>query len=98
MAALVFAQAGWRPLVLGVDTPIAQIAALARDANLGAVALSCVQECNNSAAVRALRRVLPRRVPLVLGGRAAPTQSRLKGVEMFSDLASLDRWIRSRGG
>ncbi len=32
MAALVFSFAGWRPLVLGVDTPIAQIVSLAREA------------------------------------------------------------------
>jgi methanogenic corrinoid protein MtbC1 len=97
MAALVFAHAGWRPLVLGVDTPIPQIVALARDATLTAVALSCVQERNNTPALRRLRRRLPRRVPLLVGGQGAPAQSRLKGVEIFRDLASLDRWIRARG-
>jgi methanogenic corrinoid protein MtbC1 len=98
MAAVVFALAGWRLLVLGVDTPIPQIAALARDARLAAVALSCVQEQGptSTAGVRSLRRGLPRGVPLVVGGRGAPTQSRLKGVDIIPDLASLDRWIRDR--
>jgi cobalamin-dependent methionine synthase I len=98
MAALVFALRGWRPLVLGVDTPIPQIAALARDAPLAAVALSCVQERgrNGNASVRALRQGLPRGVPLLVGGRGAPTRSEMKGVEIISDLASLDGWLRER--
>ena len=98
MAALVFALAGWRPLVLGVDTPVPQIAALAREASLGAVALSCVQEGGRRSAypVAALRRALPRRIPLLIGGRGAPTRSRLKGVEIVPDMAALDRWLRER--
>ena len=98
MAALVFVLAGWRPLVLGVDTPIPQIAALAQDAPLAAVALSCVQERGRhvAAAIRSLRRVLPRAVPLVVGGRGAPTRSEIKGVQLIRDLASLDRWLRTR--
>ena len=98
MAALVFALAGWRPLVLGVDTPVAQIAALAREASLGAVALSCVQDGVRSSArpVAALRRGLPRRIPLLVGGRGAPAKSRIKGIEIVPDLAALDRWLRAR--
>ncbi|HEX7336837.1 MAG TPA: cobalamin B12-binding domain-containing protein [Gemmatimonadales bacterium] len=98
MAALVFALAGWRPLVLGVDTPIPQIAALAREASLGAVALSCVQDGGRRSAypVAALRRALPRRIPLLVGGRGAPAKSRIKGVELVPDLAALDHWLRTR--
>ena len=98
MAALVFALAGWRPLVLGVDTPVAQIAALAREASLGAVALSCVQDGGRSSArpVAALRRGLPRRIPLLVGGRGAPAKSRITGIEIVPDLAALDRWLRAR--
>jgi methanogenic corrinoid protein MtbC1 len=96
MAALVFALAGWRPLVLGVDTPIPQIAALVRDAPISAVALSCVQERgrNSTAAVRALRRGLTRNIPLLVGGRGAPARSELKGVHIIQDLAGLDHWLR----
>lgn len=98
MSALVFALAGWRTVVLGVDTPVEQIAALAREAPIAAVALSCVQPRGRSAAaaIRALRQRLPRRVPLILGGAGAPPAARQAGVEHLSDLADLDRWLRSR--
>jgi DNA-binding transcriptional MerR regulator len=98
MAALVFALAGWRPLVLGVDTPVAQITALAHEAHLGAVALSWVQErgSRGRASLRALRRGLARKVPLLVGGRSAPAESRLKGIEFIPDFRGLDRWVRSR--
>jgi len=97
MVALVFALAGWRPLVLGVDTPIPQIAALAHDARLSAVALSCVQERGRkgTASVGALRRGIPRNIPLLVGGRGAPPRAQIKGVHIIRDLGSLDRWIRS---
>jgi methanogenic corrinoid protein MtbC1 len=97
MAALVFALSGWRSLLLGVDTPIPQIAALARDAPVAAVALSCVQERGRSstASVRALRRELPRNIPLVVGGRGAPDRSESKGIHIIPDLAGLDHWLRS---
>jgi MerR family transcriptional regulator, light-induced transcriptional regulator len=98
MAALVFALAGWRPLVLGVDTPIPQIVALARDAPLAAVALSCVQERGrkSTVSVRALRRGLPRSVPLLVGGRGAPIRPEMKGVQVIPNLTGLDSWLRGR--
>jgi methanogenic corrinoid protein MtbC1 len=98
MSALVFSLAGWRTLVLGVDTPVAQIAALAREASIAAVALSCVQPAGRStvAAIRALRQRLPRRIPILLGGAGAPSIVREPGIETLSDLAALDRWVRSR--
>jgi methanogenic corrinoid protein MtbC1 len=100
MAALVFALSGWRPLVLGVHTPVTQIAALTRDAPIAAVALSCVQRPSRhvAAAVRSLRRRLPRAVPLLIGGRGAPTGSRAKGLELIADLRSLERWTRAHRG
>jgi DNA-binding transcriptional MerR regulator/methylmalonyl-CoA mutase cobalamin-binding subunit len=99
MAALVFALAGWQTLVLGVDTPIPQIAALARDAPLAAVGLSCVQERgrNGTVSVRALRRGLPRSVPLLIGGRAAPARTLLKGVYIIPDLTGLELWLKGQG-
>jgi MerR family transcriptional regulator, light-induced transcriptional regulator len=98
MAALVFALAGWRVLVLGVDTPSAQIVALAREASIAAVALSCVQPRSRStdAAVRGLRERLPRRIPLIVGGAGAPPVARGSGMEIMSDLASLERWLHQR--
>ncbi len=98
MAALVFASAGWRALVLGVDTPITQIAALAREAPLGAVALSQIQPLGRTgnAAVRELGRRLPRGIPLVVGGAGAPAERQIDGIEVFRDLAGLDHWLRNR--
>jgi MerR family transcriptional regulator, light-induced transcriptional regulator len=97
MAALVVALAGWRPLVLGVDTPVSQISGLAREVPLGAAALSCIRPITrrDTAAIRALRRQLPRAVSIVLGGQSAPGETRLKGVEIVKDLRELDRWARA---
>jgi MerR family transcriptional regulator, light-induced transcriptional regulator len=97
MAALVFALARWRPLVLGVDTPVIQIAALAREVPIAAVALSFVQERSRDAAatILALRRGLPRHIPILVGGRGAPRDRHLKGVEIVRDVAELDRWVRA---
>jgi methanogenic corrinoid protein MtbC1 len=99
MSALVFALAGWRAVILGVDTPVAQIAALAREAPVAVVALSLVQPATRSSAasLRSLRRRLSPRIPLLVGGAGAPAITRqLRGVETLPDLASLDRWLRSR--
>jgi MerR family transcriptional regulator, light-induced transcriptional regulator len=95
MAAVVFALAGWRPLILGVDTPIEQIAALTEEVPIAAVALSCVepQGSRRAAQVRALRRKLPRHVPLVVGGSGAPD---VAGTVKLPDLPALDRWLRNR--
>lgn len=95
MAALVFALAGWRALILGVDTPIEQIAALAREVPIAVVALSCVDPhgTKRSAEVRALRRKLHRGVSLIVGGSSAPE---VPGTVMLPDLPALDQWLRYR--
>lgn len=97
MSALVFSLAGWRPLVLGVDTPVAQIVALTKEAPIGAVALSCVQPGGSAAsAIRELRQRIPRRTPIIVGGAGAPDAARDAGVEVIPDLTALDRWVRTR--
>jgi methanogenic corrinoid protein MtbC1 len=98
MTALVFALAGWRTLPLGVDTPVAQIVALAREAPVSAVAVSCVQQRKrtDAASLRALRHRLPRHVAILVGGSSAPDRVRQRGIEVMSDLTSLDRWLRER--
>ena len=95
MAALVFALADWRPLILGVDTPIGQIAALTQEVPVAVVALSCVepQGSRSTTQVRALRRKLPRHLPLIVGGSGAPD---VAGTVTLPDLAALDRWLRDR--
>lgn len=95
MAALVFAQAGWRALVLGVETPVPQIAALAREAPISAVALSLVNPKSPAgAAVAALRRRVPRKVTILAGGAAAARISLPRGVVAVADLGALERWAR----
>jgi methanogenic corrinoid protein MtbC1 len=93
MAALVFALAGWRVLMLGVDTPIEQIAALTREVPIATVALSCVEPhgVKIAAQIRALRRKLPRSVSLIVGGSGAPE---VQGTVILSDLGALERWLR----
>lgn len=97
MSALVFSLAGWRTLVLGVDTPVAQIAALTKETPIGAVALSCVQPGGRgtAAAIRGLRQQVPRRTAIIVGGAGAPAM-RQAGIEIIPDLAALDLWVRLR--
>jgi MerR family transcriptional regulator, light-induced transcriptional regulator len=94
MAALVLALAGWRVLVLGTETPAEQIAALARDAPLAAVALSLVKTDgrHERRELVALRRRLPRTVALLLGGAAAKP---VPGTTTLASLTDLDRWARN---
>jgi MerR family transcriptional regulator, light-induced transcriptional regulator len=93
MAALVFALAGWQALILGVDTPIEQIAALTREVPIVAVALSLVDPsgAKSAAEVRALRRKLGSGVSLIVGGSSAPE---VPGTVLLPDLAALDGWLR----
>ena len=44
--------------------------------------------------IQALRRGLPRRIPLLVGGRGTHRLPKLKGVEIISDLTGLERWLR----
>lgn len=98
MCALVVALAGWRPLLLGVNTPIPQIVALAREAPIAAVAVSCAlpRRRHTAASLRALRRRLPRSIPLLVGGSGAPTVTARSGVQVFPDLPALERWLHDR--
>ena len=98
MSALVFALAGWRCVVLGIDTPVEQIVALAREAPVAAVALSCIAPRSRTGArsLQSLRRRLPRHVALLIGGANAPAPSRRRGIEIMPDLSSLERWLRTR--
>ena len=98
MSAVVCAAAGWRALMLGTDTPIAQIAALAREAPLAAVAISCAAPRRRRTAdqLRTLRRRLPRGVSLLVGGSGAPAATSITGVMVIPDLETLDRWLHER--
>jgi methylmalonyl-CoA mutase cobalamin-binding subunit len=95
MAALVLAVAGCRILFVGTEVPPAQVASLAKDLNARAVAVS-VSRASRGAAMTAqianLRRLLPRRIGLVVGGDGAP-QPR-PGLEVIQQLTALDAWGR----
>jgi len=97
MAALVCALTGWKPLVLGVDTPADQLAKLAREHSLAGLALSCVLPVPEDALkeLRNLRRRLPRALPLLAGGAGA-AGIRISGVEVLPDLRALEAWLRDR--
>jgi len=98
MAALVLATAGCQVRYLGTDTPVEQVARVARKIEAGAVALSVSVASREGAAIAVarLRSLLPRRVELVVGGKGAPPSQR--GVTVLSDLRSLDAWARSLKG
>jgi methylmalonyl-CoA mutase cobalamin-binding subunit len=95
MAALVLSISGCRTLFLGTEVPAAQIASLAKDLDARAVAIS-VSRASRGAAMTAqvssVRRLLPRRVSLIIGGDGAPRPR--PGIAVIQDLAELDTWGR----
>lgn len=96
MAALVLAAAGLQVLSLGTEIPAPQVTAVCRDLNARLLGLS-VSSVNGGAAtgarIRRLRKALPRRTALVVGGDGAPEPS--PGVEVIRDLRALDARARS---
>ncbi len=98
MSALVFALAGWRVIMLGVDSPIEEIVGVGRDINPSAVGISCVQPLRKKSieAVEKVRRRMPRGTTMILGGSGA-TDAGISGVETLASLSNLDAWLASRG-
>ena len=98
LAAVVLALAGWRTLMIGVDTPVSQIAALAREASIAAVGISVVRPHRGASdeTLPALRRRLRREITLIVGGAGAPSQSPGRGISVIRDLPALEQWTRSR--
>jgi MerR family transcriptional regulator, light-induced transcriptional regulator len=95
MAALVLAIAGCRVLFLGTEVPVAQVASLARDLNARAVAVSVSLASRGAAMtsrVSGLRRLLPRRVSLIVGGDGSPGPR--QGIDVIQSLVALDAWGR----
>ena len=84
--------------MLGTDTPIAQIVALAREAPIAAVAVSCAapRRPQTGAQLRTLRSRLPRGVSLLVGGSGAPAAMAKTGVIVMPDLVMLDGWLHER--
>jgi len=95
MAALALTSAGCRVLNLGVEMPEVEIARVAKDLGARAVGLSVSAVTRGGAGARRLarlRRLLPRRVHLLVGGDGAPRGE--PGVEVLDDLAALHAWGR----
>lgn len=96
MAALVLAGGRCRPCVLGTETPVGELASLARELSLDAVGISVSASsrgAKTASTLRVLRQRLPRRVALLTGGDGAPEPR--SGIEAFHDLRGLDAWARS---
>jgi DNA-binding transcriptional MerR regulator/methylmalonyl-CoA mutase cobalamin-binding subunit len=95
MAALVLATSSCRVLLLGTQTPLAELAALARDLHARAVGISVSSATGGSATVRrlrSLRSVLPKRTLLLVGGEGAPDTG--NGIIPMRTLVELDGWAR----
>lgn len=95
MAALVAAAAGLRVLFLGIDVPLRDLVATAREASPAAVALSfssAAPRRRSEARLARLRERLPRGVRLLAGGAGAPV---VEDVTVLSDLDALDAWFRA---
>lgn len=87
--ALVLSMGGWRVAYLGHDTPVREIAALAKEAGARAVAVSVSPSRRRGAAsaLLALREALPRGTELWLGGGGAPAD--VPGSTRFENLSAL---------
>lgn len=97
MSALVFTLAGWRVVMLGVDTPLDEIIAVTREIEPAAVGISSVQPLRKKGTeqVEKVRRRAPRGISLLLGGSGV-AGTVIGGVETLASLSDLDSWLASR--
>ena len=99
MAALVVAATGNRVLYLGIETPVDEIAAVARDVNAGAIAISISRASGGSPVRRAvarLRRRVPAHVRVLVGGEGAPAPpDRVDSLSSFDQLSTWSQHLRN---
>ena len=91
IASALLAFRGYRVLYLGASTPVEQVAAAAQAGRAGIVAVSvsaAMPKAKSTKGIAGLRRALPTRVELWVGGAGAPAA--MQGVERFESLAALD--------
>lgn len=96
MASALMAYRGYRVVYLGAGMPVEQIAAAATSGDFEVVAISissAMPRRRTAGAVAQLRQLLPRRLPLWVGGAGAPPP--FAGVERFDSLESLDARLRA---
>jgi methanogenic corrinoid protein MtbC1 len=97
MAALALSSAGLRVLQLGTEVPLHDLAELVKDSGASAVGVSVsayTKGAGSSAQIRRLRKLVPRRVPLLVGGEGAPKPA--PGVERLRSLRELRQWTLER--
>jgi methanogenic corrinoid protein MtbC1 len=95
MASVLLAVRGYRVVYLGLDTPVDQVVAATVSAAAEAVVVSVSAATSRARAAReieSLRKALPRRVPLWVGGVGAPES--IRGAERFTSLMELDEYLR----
>ena len=99
IAAAAAAHDGWHVTWLGSDLPAAQIAAGAEQGNARLVALSVATDSADvDREPRALRALLPRHVPLLVGGAGASRLSNMRGVIRVRDLDHWRALLRTHAG
>jgi DNA-binding transcriptional MerR regulator/methanogenic corrinoid protein MtbC1 len=93
MAALLLASLGCRILYLGPEVPPTQLTSVAGDVRARAVAVSVSSSSGGAATnatLRKLRRHLPSRIALVVGGEGAPRAQ--AGMDVVGSLRELEDW------
>lgn len=103
MVAVSAAAEGWAVTYLGPDLPVADLVSAVAQTGARAVAISVVyvpDDRDVAAALRETRAGLPARVPLLLGGAAAPTirlEPEVAGVVLLDSLPELRTLLRRMG-
>ena len=96
MVALLLSACRCRVLFVGTEVPIPELARLAKDLKARALALSVSAATRGAATnsqLRRLRRMLPSRLRLVVGGDGAPQET--AGLDVIRDLRAVDAWGRA---
>lgn len=97
LAATAASNVGWRVTYLGASLPAAEIAGAALQLGARAVALSLVYPPDDAGLANelaALRRFLPRRIDIVVGGRAASNYAEALRASRARPCDDLDQFIK----
>jgi DNA-binding transcriptional MerR regulator/methylmalonyl-CoA mutase cobalamin-binding subunit len=101
MVSLVCAIKGRPTAVLGVDTPIADIAHAAVEMRASAVGISVSLASagyDTDRRLKELRESLPHGIPLVVGGSgASATRRKITGIRYCADLGQFEDWLERHG-
>jgi len=95
MVAATAAAAGWSVVYLGSDLPAGSIVVAVERHAPRLVALSVVSTEPVGSEIEDLRRLLPKDVTLLLGGRGLTTETKADGVVKISDLGSFRTYLKT---